>query len=136
MFKTIYGTFIKAVKEKDVETVVYILQNNSIEAVFKMLQDNDDAIMENVQTKIILEDRESIIYVCNEVVEHPAMTIADSKVENITIRVTIPKITQHESLDNFRKFFIDNPYIKFEDLDELGRLQIIRTGTIVTTYPQ
>lgn len=135
MFKTIYDTFIKAIKEKDVETVVYFLQNSSIESVYKVLQDNNDTIMEDTKTKIVLEDGESTIYVCNEVVYHYTKPIYYSKNEFITIRVTIPKITQHESLDNIRKFFINHPYIKFEDLDELGSLRLIRTGTIVTNYP-
>ena len=63
MFKTIYNTFIKAIIEKDVDTVFYILQNDSIESVFKMLRDNNDSIKENAQTEIILEDRESNIII-------------------------------------------------------------------------
>jgi len=125
MFKTIYDTFIKAIIEKDVETVFYILQNDSIESVFKMLQDNNDSIKENAQTEIILEDRES-----NIIVNVHNWSCFDSDFINVGICVTIPKITQHESLNNLEKFFINYPYISFEDLDELGNLQITKRGLV------
>lgn len=136
MFKTIYDTFIKAIKEKDVETVFYILQNNSIISVFKMLQDNDDSIMENVQTKIVLEDRESIIYIDHESINHRNGLISDSKIETITVRVTMPKITQHKCLDNIKRIPIDdNINIKIDNCSDLDmRVCIIKTGVIKTTY--
>lgn len=125
MFKTIYDTFIKAIIEKDVETVFYILQNDSIESVFKMLQDNDDAIIENSQTKIFLDDGES-----NIIINVHNWSCFGSDFINVGICVTIPKITQHVGLNNLKKFFINHPYISFEDLDELGNLQITKRGSI------
>ena len=136
MFKTIYDTFIKAIEEKDIETVLYILQNESVESVFKMLQDNDAAIFENTITKIVLKDKASIICI-----DHSSTLIAvdNCKVENLYIRVTIPNITQLECVDNLRKLLIDDYCIRLEvdDRGKLGtHLQIIATGSIRRSYKQ
>ena len=138
MFKTIYDTFIKAIEEKDVETVFYILQNNSIKSIFKMLQDNNDSIFENAQTEIILENKESLINITHL---HTLITVDSFKIENLCVHVTISKFTHYKCLDVLNDLIKitrdDSTHIKIDNCSDTDmRVHIIKTGSAKTIYTQ